>query len=459
MGQNTELQPAPVERLSVELVRMILSDLPDVSSLQAAALSCPLFYKAFSGAENTITTQVLLRNIDKSLLPEVLLAFKSSGLHWRRMRDNRRQAVADFITQNLHQRTVLPPSWPLRKAIHFERLNFCVKELTEMFIQATLTRNPINQSKAAATCQETHRIQRAFYRFEIYRNLFSERPKPYYDTPGEESPLFFASFSPWENEQLGCVHDFLVQAVSPAFNDVAEHDVAWGAFNVNYGDLIDSPYIQHVLSLGLEELHRITLASTYEERYRLLNTPSGPPATNGFLQDALETANNANEDLFLDRLTPEQEALHIKKPFFADPDSGPRDVWLWAHKVESWANWVYQENRRQLRQWGYVMWDKSRLETAGVLQEPWYDPTGTPEWLLQEEEAVRQRGYMQNSWEKRERIRMKGGSGWWSWGDESKVKWPKNIFFPGQGRSVPGNIKPASLREARELLSMMKLPK
>lgn len=244
-----------------------------------------------------------------------------------------------------------------------------------------------------------------------------------------------------------------------AFNDVAEHDVAWGAFNVDYGDLIDSPYIQHVLSLGLEELHRITLASTYEERYRLLNTPSGPPATSGFLQDALETANNANEDLFLDRLTPEQEALHIKKPFFADPDSGPRDVWLWAHKVESWANWVYQENRRQLRQWGYVMWDKSRLETAGVLQEPWYDPTDTLDYLLEEEEAVRQRGYMQNSWEKRERIRMKGGSGWWSWGDESKVKWPKNVFSPGQGRSIPGNIKPASLQEARELLSMMKLPK
>lgn len=52
-------QPSPIEKLSVELVQMILSALPDIASLQKAVSSCPLFYRAFLGVENSITTHLL----------------------------------------------------------------------------------------------------------------------------------------------------------------------------------------------------------------------------------------------------------------------------------------------------------------------------------------------------------------------------------------------------------------
>ena len=64
---------------------------------------------------------------------------------------------------------------------------------------------------------------------------------------------------------------------------------------------------------------------------------------------------------------------------------------------------------------------------------------------------------MQNSWEQREKIFRAGGKGWWSWGDESKIAW-KGGVAPGQGPSYPAICKPNSLEEAREFLSMMKLP-
>jgi hypothetical protein len=30
----------------------------------------------------------------------------------------------------------------------------------------------------------------------------------------DHSTLFFHHFSPWENEQLGCIHDFLLRVIA-----------------------------------------------------------------------------------------------------------------------------------------------------------------------------------------------------------------------------------------------------
>lgn len=246
-----------------------------------------------------------------------------------------------------------------------------------------------------------------------------------------------------------------------AFIDIAEHDIAWGAFNVDYIDRIDSPYIQQVLSVGLEKLHSIILAVTYKERYQLLYCRGSPRVTYDFLSRGLQTANERSDRVFLDALSTEDEALHIKRPFFSDPDPGPRDAWLWAHQEESWANWVYQESRESLRRWGYVMWDKYRLDSVHVLQEHWEDTRTSTDFLEEEQEAGRERAYMQNSWERREQIFRSGGRGWWSWGDESHVQWrdrKRDRVEPGLGLYVPAHTKPGSLEEARDMLRMMTLP-
>jgi hypothetical protein len=77
--------------------------------------------------------------------------------------------------------------------------------------------------------------------------------------------------------------------------------------------------------------------------------------------------------------------------------------------------------------------------------------------LLEEQEAARQQAYMENSWEKREQIYMSGGTAWWSWGVQSKVRWRGGVI-PGQGPSIPTHTEPNSLQEAREVLKMIKLP-
>ncbi|KAI0451877.1 hypothetical protein F5B21DRAFT_485445 [Xylaria acuta] len=77
----------------------------------------------------------------------------------------------------------------------------------------------------------------------------------------------------------------------PAFNDVAEHDVGWGAWNVDYILGLDSPWAQYVLSLGLQKLCGISNAETYGERYRVLDATSCPSVIPSFLHESFKNTN------------------------------------------------------------------------------------------------------------------------------------------------------------------------
>lgn len=223
---------------------------------------------------------------------------------------------------------------------------------------------------------------------------------------------------------------------------------------MTYENGIDSGFIQNVLSLGLAKLHQVAEAKTYEERHRLLSSSHPPPFTVSFLHEGLtKNTNELHDDVFLD-----DSLAEVIMPRFADPDSGPAFAWRWAHRGESWVKWVYQQNRHALRQWGYVMWDQSRLDAIGLFQNPWQDDVKERDSCLDEQEATRQRACMEDSWERKEQIYRSGGTGWWSWGDESMVKW-RGGGVSGQGLSVNATTKPSSLREGDcQMSTMVRLP-
>lgn len=221
--------------------------------------------------------------------------------------------------------------------------------------------------------------------------------------------------------------------------------------------------MQHLLSLGLNKLHQVARSETYEERYKALNNGAFPGAMFFFLYEGLQAVNERNDNVWLEDLTSDDELLQMTPPYYADSDSGPMDVWRWAHQEESWGSWVYREDRSPLRQWGYVMWNKSRLEATGIFQKPWEDTRDPQELLLERQEAMRQNAYMQNSWDQREHLQRQGGTGWWCLGDESKLEWRNGAPPKVQvgGASQPNWVSPfppKSLEEAREILSSMKLP-
>jgi hypothetical protein len=182
---------------------------------------------------------------------------------------------------------------------------------------------------------------------------------------------------------------------------------------------------QYFLSIGVKKLYEISNAGGYEEQYRALDAKN-PPGISDFLFQGFEFyGNDRSDNVYLDELTREDEKSRIRQPFFDDPDLGPVDAWRWAHLQYPRSSWVYQESHRELREWGYVVWDRPRLETVGIFRQACEDMPVTHDPVLLEQEAERERGWLQNSWEERKAVSGRGGSGWWCWGDESRVQWKK----------------------------------
>lgn len=219
MDLTQEFRLSPIERLPVELVLEILEAVPDPASLRAVVLSCPLFYNLFSKQESNITEQVLLNQIDIDVLPEAIAAVESSYIRRDRIRYPRSYVFSDFLTDNIRLRPSVARYWALSKALRLGPLHVVVDSLAMKFAMTALNQPPLNQSKHIPTRLEICRIERAFYWFEIYRNIFplwwrhgTYEPSEF----GVEQPqVFLAHFAPWENEQLGCVYDFLCRMILP----------------------------------------------------------------------------------------------------------------------------------------------------------------------------------------------------------------------------------------------------
>ncbi|KAI0192394.1 hypothetical protein EV127DRAFT_510670 [Xylaria flabelliformis] len=344
MNQDGESRPSPFKRLPVELLQMILGHVPDIQSLYATILSCSSFYRAFEGIETTITTQLLLNLIDVSVLPEAMMAFESALL----LNKSKPESSNNFISRTPRQRPTPPRSWSLQNALPLAHLHYYVDAFAKKFAETTLTKVPFHQPQHPVTKQEICRIQRALYRFEIFCNRYRTTS---YD--GSDPDIFFPNFADYEKEQLNCIYGFLVGMIAPTFNDVAEHDIAWGASNIDLIDYVIPSYAQYFLSAGLETVHIIASAKTYKQRYRVLEAADLPGKCRFYFMSF--------------------GPIVTSRPFFDDSDSGPRNALEWAQMDEGNTRTASFQDYYQatLYGWGYVMWDKVRLETVGIFEKAW----------------------------------------------------------------------------------------
>lgn len=84
---------------------------------------------------------------------------------------------------------------------------------------------------------------------------------------------------------------------------------------------------------------------------------------------------------------------------------------------------------RELRAWGYVMWDNARLEKSDIYSQPFTLPP-----LPDEQELERRKDATITSIIKRRRLFREGAKGWWAKGDESYLEWgkPPRFFDDGE---------------------------
>ena len=425
--------------LAPELKCAIFQNLPDVTSAKSLALTSSSFYHTFLEAQSALLTQVLQNEITANLLHGAFAAFKASKIPiWTQqaVREFLNEYFGDLIPHNSQQ-------WNLPEALHMSKVHSCVEFFAAEFASAALSKNPTARgSNAAPSVAEMIRIKRILYRFELYCNLFRKphhsrmirgerncliQPPPFGKM--EQRDIFFDRFSPWENEQLGCIHDYLIEVITVPFNDVAKHDVDWGGeFSVEwvetFGDM-EIHYKGGYLLKGLEFIFELSTASAYDDRHQLLMSNQGSGGCHLFKAlsppDLLQ-----NNGIPLEDYTDEEERLYVNPPFDKneDDDIGPAAAWRWAHARKSKDSFYYLNSYRSLRQRGYVLWDFRRHVDWGLLENGVED-ISIPlrprylDWVAEQQEQTR-------SFEERQRIYEKGGHGWWAQGDESHIEWPSD---------------------------------
>ena len=424
--------------LAPELKCAIFQNLPDVTSAKSLALISSSFYHTFLDAQSVLLTQVLQNEITTNLLHGAFAASKASRIPlWTK------QAVRGFLDEyfgdfNPHK----SQKWKLSEALHMSRVHSCVEFFAAEFASAALSRNPTARgSNAAPSAAEMIRIKRILYRFELYCNLFR---KPHHDRmirgerncliqpspfeKEEQRDVFLDMFSPWENEQLGCIHDHLIEQITVPFNDVAKHDVDWGELEIEWVEPFGDKeifYKEGYLLKGLEFIFQLSITSAYDDRHRLLMSNQG---SGGFhLSEALTPSRSLQQDgIPLEEYTDEEERMYVNSSFDNDDDDdiGPAEAWRWAHARNTKDRFYYLKSHRSLRQGGYVMWDFKRHLDWGLLEKPVGDILVSlrPGHLRRVAEQQEQT----ESFEERLRIWEKGGRGWWAPGDESHIQWPSD---------------------------------
>lgn len=203
--------------LPPELAPIILSQAPDAPTLRNLVLSAPCFYHGFLAEEKSILHAVLWNEFGPAVLPEALALYKSSVPPQL----NPDMARAEFFSTT-HSKPEIPNDWTLSDSLALAKIHCDVNWFAAEFAETILppSRKVIPEDCEPPTRNEMDRIRRALFRFELYRTLFPKEPHTFnvgeFDRfdPEEEPKLFFDKFSPWENEQLATIYEFLWNKLS-----------------------------------------------------------------------------------------------------------------------------------------------------------------------------------------------------------------------------------------------------
>ena len=197
----------PLLTLPLELVLMIMAMLP-LDALKTMICTGPDLYHAFKQNEDTIGKMIVRKVIRPELIHEARASVLAAKEPLWKLYDAQR-----FLEQYFGQHFRASNTFKLSQVKPLIHIAEIVNEFAEQFYQSSL---PHRYSQVSTS--ERIRVERALYRYETYCHLFrghellaEKFPHP----AGGLSPDiqlrrgYFAHFSPWENEQLGCIYAFL----------------------------------------------------------------------------------------------------------------------------------------------------------------------------------------------------------------------------------------------------------
>lgn len=216
-----------LERLPTEIQLAILLNIGDIGSLESLIRASPRYRSVYLSQSHAILKRVLFNTIHADVLYDALSAIESAKITTSD-REDRAARVRSFLSdyKNTRDTWVPPEHLDLETLYGLARLQNHVQHSTQDLYRVATSSHPFPGTQMVhgeeLSVNESRRFYRAFYRFDIFCNLFrnwesppddellsdSSDEDPFELEPLEKSSRFLSLFNPWEVEELACVRDY-----------------------------------------------------------------------------------------------------------------------------------------------------------------------------------------------------------------------------------------------------------
>lgn len=231
-GQTQDSGPFSLEGMPPELEVMILCRMPDRKSLSAIVRASPNYHNAYLGAREEVLHSVaiqVLRNDGVGLL-DPLAAIRASQLD--RNVEGRKKNVTEFLERYGNGEFHASQRFSVDESLALLDARKKIAALVPSYFEATIAHKSLSKFRSTSSSPfsvyELRRLYRAFWRFEIYSNLFERREQSASltgtvheseDFEAEEIVTgFLFLFPPWEVEQLTCISDYVQEIYEDMFS-------------------------------------------------------------------------------------------------------------------------------------------------------------------------------------------------------------------------------------------------
>lgn len=218
---------AVLQGLPLEIKQDILVRVSDFKTLRSAVLARCGFEHAFFNRPDYIVKQLLLKMVPAEVIPEVI------AVHQARKnpvtKDTIVTAVDDYFA-SLNCSTP-PRGLTIQDGVEIENLHLLVEKYIHRFLGVALWDNDLAGKSEGIikppSEREMIRINRAFYLFELFATLFREgdAENDFCIWLVKKAITFAARFSPWELEQIGCIHDFYLRQIEDGMSALSRHTI------------------------------------------------------------------------------------------------------------------------------------------------------------------------------------------------------------------------------------------
>jgi hypothetical protein len=179
------------------------------------------------------------------------------------------------------------------------------------------------------------------------------------------------------------------------------------------------------LSNGVEFVYKLTIADSYDVQYSMLRSTLEVEGGRVNLAESLREILGDIDGRPLEEISQEELLDHVERPsdhVEDDADPGPYEAWRRGNAHSTLEETLMFPETAWLRERAYVLWDGARVQEQGESIFGDAPPEYQDVYTRQESKE------MHESFAERSKIWQKGGRGYWTRGDTSRIVWPESDY-------------------------------